>query len=91
MSKSAEKFGGFPHFMWLFSRVLALWRTFVRRREPNHAFCIKMTQPLLFLSRRCFLLDKTRGILYNNNIIKILKWGVMRSVMLMLLGGNYGN
>ncbi len=33
-------------FMWLFSRALALWRTFVRRREPNHAFCIRMTQPL---------------------------------------------
>ena len=74
MSKSAEKFGGFPHFMWLFSRVLALWRTFVRRREPNHAFCIKMTQP------RLFLLDKTHDILYNN-IIKILKWGVMRPIL----------
>ncbi len=33
-------FGGFLHFMWLFSRALALCRTFVRRREPNHAFCI---------------------------------------------------
>ena len=50
MSKSAEKFGGFPHFVWLFSRVLALWRTLVRRRKPNHAFCILMKQPLLLPS-----------------------------------------
>ena len=80
MSKSAEKFGGFPHFMWLFSRVLALWRTFVRRREPNHAFCIKMKQPRLFRFHRCFLLDKTHDILYNN-VIKILEWGVMRPIL----------
>jgi hypothetical protein len=27
MKKTAEFFGGFPHFMWLFSRDLALLRT----------------------------------------------------------------
>ena len=31
--------------MWLFSCALALCRTFVRRREPNHTFCILMSQP----------------------------------------------
>ena len=41
MLKPTDKIGGFlPYFMWLFSRALALWRTLVRRREPNHAFCI---------------------------------------------------
>ena len=34
-------------FMWLFSRALGLWRTLVRRREPNHAFCIELRQPFL--------------------------------------------
>ena len=30
--KSADKIGGFLHFMWLFRRALPLCRTFVRRR-----------------------------------------------------------
>ena len=37
---------GFQFLCAFFSRVFALWRTFVRRRRQNHGFCILMNQPL---------------------------------------------
>ena len=72
--------GGFLHFMWLFSRARALWRTLVRLRLPDHAFCTKISSPCLTVGKFCA--SKTfleRKVLDSKELTKstFKRWGIL--------------